>query len=133
MSLHRAVGKSAAASLQNRAVRLLCVLEVSELLLPVVTLIMQRLRQIQKGRIASPVVEPENTDELIMPTIFAPILQGLLRQFAGLKGKIALHQRNHSRIARGLLILSQGFEHDHPRPPVLICEGTDGAIRALVS
>src|SRR5512135_3703925 len=46
--------------------------------------------------------------------------------------EVFLHQRHNARIAGCFLILSERLQRNNARPPVVVCCGTDHAIRHLV-
>src|SRR5271157_5471883 len=112
--------------------RLAGVAEVSELRFPVVPQVMHSARQIQQASVCDAIVEPENTEHLVVPAEYRPLLEWPIVQMPGLESKISLHHRYDARIAGGLLILREHFQHDVVRPPVRHARGADPAVRLLV-
>ena len=106
--------------------------KVRKLLPPIVPLLPQQFSKPQQIPIPCAVVKPHHAQDFILPTIFAPIAERALGHFAGLKRKIALHQRNDTGIAGRFLILGQHLEHHHPRPPVVVFRWTDHAVGLLM-
>src|SRR4029077_15375803 len=100
---------------------------------PVMTLLLQQTGEIEERWISVAVVEPHYGENFVLPAKFTPLTKRTIGELAKLMGKIFFQDRNHTRVPCRFLILGEGFQHDHPRPPVVVAFGTDHAIGGLMS
>ena len=108
------------------------VLEIGVLRLPVVALLVKQTDEIEQLRVAGAVVEPDGGEGVVLPAEFSPVAQRARGQRFELMGEVASQDGDDARIACGFLILLEGLEHDHARPPIVIACGPDHAVRGLV-
>jgi len=99
-------------------------------------LLVQQVAQRQQRRVAGPVIQPVHAHQVVAAAGLAPLAP--LAQRAGFQAgqlvvEIPGHERNHPRVARGLVVLLQHLEHHHARPPVfgLLADRDRRAGRAL--
>ena len=108
------------------------VLKVSEVCLPVKSLLVKEADEVEQFGIAISVVEPENAERFVLPAELAPIPQGSLRQLGILVGVVTLHEGDDTRVAGSFLILGEHLEHNESRPPVVVPGGPHHAVRRLM-
>ena len=108
------------------------IFEILEVAIPVVTLGVQRAGKIEQGSVPVAVVQPENAQQLVAPTIHCPVLERMACELSGLVPEIALHDGDHPRIRGRLMILRERLEHDHVRPPIRIALGSYRPVRSLI-
>ena len=126
MRLHAAIRQRCAfLDLQHRRRLLLFVLKTFELRSPSVALVVQQLCCVQQVALSSPVVQPGNAENLVLPSISAPRFERALRQLPALIGKVTIHHRNDARIAGSFVILGENLQHHHSRPPVVVSLGAN--------
>src|ERR1700727_262288 len=89
-------------------------------------------RGVAKALMLVEFVEPKHAQDFIVPAELTPVAQGTRRQLCELIREVTLQDWNHARVACCLLILGEGFEHDHARPPVVIRVRADHAVGLLV-
>jgi len=98
---------------------LLPVLEVREVLQPVVPLRPDTVSQLEQPLFACPVVQPVQAENKIGPAVLAPLEQ---RPFAQRLPQVAREARqdlDHPRVAGGLVVLGEHLQHNGRRPLVI--------------
>ncbi len=93
---------------------------------------MQHARQIEQERRSRPVVEPDDAEELVLPSEAPPVAQWPTWQLVELIAEVALHQWQHAWIPGGVVVLRERFEHNEARPPVVVRRWADHAVGRLV-
>ena len=107
--------------------------KVRKLSCPIVALLPERPCQVQQTGIPRVVVEPEHAQDFVGPAVFRPFVKRAFAEVGGLKVEVPVHERDHSWVSGGFLVLGERLQHHHVWPPILVLFRTDRTIRPLVS